>query len=603
MTSELNEKIQTLLGFGMGWSEEQIYHALQQTNNNVEMAANWMMDQGSAPPNYNDYTDRDENVMATTSAPISINDETKSYIMAASSKNIDSRPIQVPPAPIHIQSVNKYDIYSDVPSFSRDENNSPVILPLMPDMFESYMAPLIIILGNIPDFRNLLMKVEFKEYGFKPNWWNKEKVLEETSIPLEIQRLFSFMSDSSDRAFASIYNLVEASKKHVTTDIERGSEYISFFFELIIKQFSLNNPDLFEILGDYLNIHIESYPESYPGCPIDKDVRSNDLYKSVHALLWKWSFEYIDQLHITKLPLILNFDLEWEGEPIEGGFNLREKIYPQIYTAEYKILIKNILDQMKILNSEYGLYDQAILDTRVFQGKSIDSFLNSSIEHLSITVNENAVTDSNPNLNEITMDDKYNAAKQSLNMIKERLASVGDNLKENKEFDKMKYENMQNRLFEVESLFQDANISLEPWILSGLIITPENFYFYNVQEKVWIHVLIDEDTCKDFRTEKVTFETVKNDLNQVTREGIDSTIFLTYVKESTWKKTEYDMLNGKLRQFIEEDNDYLEETRRHWLESENYESLITNKNNSSFSSEEENLDESKQQQEKSQVIV
>lgn len=451
---------------------------------------------------------------------------------------------------------NKYNIYDDIPRMKKTEL-PPVVLPSDPGLFESYLAPLVVILNSIPALRNVLLRHTYFNYGFKPNWWNRERMFDSNQLPMEYQRLLAMFSESSNRAFSSIYNLTLASNKLVTEDIENGSEYINFILKSVFQSFSKANSSLEPELKSLLEFTLSTNPTDptsdtdYYVIPVSSSVIKPDLYDNISTIFWGENFENFTSFKLNSLCDVMTFSIDSSGQAIDNGLNLKNTFYPQIYSKEHAYIIGEKYDKINDLSSQYEANLEAIQDTMIFQGKKISSILGMASGYL-----RSVGASMGSEANGFSEGDKILAAGQTVESINEHITKRRDDLKETNETFPDRINTLKELMADPEEIIKEHD--LEPWLLSGVVLGPTEYYYKN-SESEWTHVSVDQETCRDYKVENISFETLQSDVKGATCVDFDTLVLLTYVRQSVWEKREVDELSPALKDFVEADNENLQQ--------------------------------------------
>lgn len=546
------EKIEELVN--MGFNRTDVVGALKKSNGDTNLAATYLMDgytvsydhqsadsQVTLPPAY------DESVVIP-GMDEEITDKISDNLITPNEPFKEYNPI-----------ANKYSIYDDIPRTKRGEDGSAVVLPSSTGLYDSYLAPLVVILNNIPILRNLLLKHQYFSYGFKPNWWNKEKMFDSNQFPMELQRLLIMLSDESQRAFSSTYNLSMATNKLASEDIESGPDYMNFIVNSIVKTFSKANTDLESGLKQLLEVTLsttegdEGQNMKYYVIPLQSGDLKSDLYEDISTVFWGSNLQNFNHFKLETLSDIITIPIDTEGQSIEHGFDLLDEFYPQVFSKEHSYIIGEKYDKVNQLATDYESNLQSIQDMRVFQGKKISSILSMAGDYLQ-TVGESLGTGDAGGFGE---GDKASAAGQSIKAVNDHITKYREELQETNEGYTDRLRTLRELMANPAEIVRE-HVELEPWILTGVVLSPTDYY-YKTTEDEWVRVQIDQETCKDYQVEKVDFQTLHHEVRGSTCIDFDSMLVLTYVKRSVWENNEIVKLSGTQQDFLTMDNSSLNE--------------------------------------------
>lgn len=442
---------------------------------------------------------------------------------------------------------NKYNIFEDIPR-TRRRDDPFVIFPSAPNMFDSYLPPLITLLNNVPLLRNTLLKHQYFSYPYTKNWWNRSK--DNNPFPMELQKLLAMFGPESHRAFASCFNLNNQLNKLLTEEIETGSLFDNFILNQIYSSFGKINPDLCKPLKTLLQWSFLN-KESYYVIPIEDSNLSNKLYDNIHNTLWGVDLENFHNNKLETINDVTTICIDSNGNSINDGLDLLEEIYPQIYTKQFEHVIGGYLSQVEDIKEKYHSNNNAMQSSRIFQGKKVDNILNMASEYLRDTGKTEGI---NPIEGEsLSESDKLLAAGQYIESIKAHLEAKRQYLEQETNSLPDKVSTLKRLIYNPQEIALEHR--LEPWVITGVIVSPnEYFYRNNNDDDRWTHIQIDPETCKDFEVEMVDFEYVYNEVRATTRVDFDQTMVMMYVRQSVWEKKEIDPLNSNLAAFVEEDN-------------------------------------------------
>lgn len=527
-----------------------------------------------------DFTDYPNNLMARPKTNIFLDTEIREKL--ASSLNqyntefdtvMDSEQIS-----IDDYMSNRVDFYTDISKMVRKKNDVGVLLPLRSDLFESYLTPFLMVLAQIPKFSNLILKHEFLVFGYKPNWWNREKCSDNPLLIQEVQRLIAFLNGNSNRSFASLFNLINCTNKLVSEEIESVSDFQNFIMSNILSSVgsidsSLKEPleNMFKVVGGY-NTDESSREDEFYNIPITNDDICVDLYQTIHRQFFQDDNDsFADRIFLLKLPEVLTIVFEPGMNNLTGGFRVEEKFYPQIYSYEHRDILLKVIDELQSIKLRQRDLNQKTFQLRAFNGKSVHKLLSESSKHLQLEslkfAEEEKVFDrqgldddaaNNPNA--CSEKDKYAAAGQGIEMVS---SHVNDLLSKCAEESKRLDERaavLQASKYDIDKLLDPVTKSkFEPWILIGVILNPVQFYYREKKGNIWIGVNISNETCKSYSTSQLTFDDIQSLTKKYTEHDFGEGMVLVYARESVFYQGDFSPLNNTLQTFINKDNEKLKE--------------------------------------------
>jgi hypothetical protein len=461
---------------------------------------------------------------------------------------------------------NRVDFYTDINKMVRREGEPGVILPLRHNLLESYLASIIMIYAQIPRFRNIVLGHEYLTFPYKPNWWNRERCSENPLLVQELQRLVAFLSESSHRSFASLFNIIGCFSKLQTEDIESLADFQEFIFSEICSLLTSANysakaecESLFKMYC--ITDNGSDKPHEIHTIPIQVDTVRPFLYETIYSCL----FQNEERIFLMKLSDIIPITFEEGMNNLSVGFTVEETFYPQIYTYEHANILMNIDDEIENIKLKQRELNQKGFQLRAFGGKSVHRFLNETKNHLfkesvKIGEKENNSIDLTKDQTDCSNTKKYTVAGQNIEMvsshIRESLKKIETEIKTLNE----RISFLQASKFNINQLLTpDMKKSLEPWILTGIIFNPTQFYYRERGSSSWISVAINDETCKEYAISTMDFADVQENVSIYTREEFSDGMILIYVRESLFLLDDFSPLNRTLQSFIAKDNDKLKE--------------------------------------------
>lgn len=537
----------------------------------------------SLPPTYSstlndDFTNFSNDWETEIQAPIPIDNEIREKLNSNLYQPAKQMQLNDEDISIDIDSSKNIDFYMDLTMMLRKPDEPGVILPLRADLYESYLAPILMILSQIPKFTNTVLKHEFMVFPFKQNWWNREKCSENPLLVQELQRLLAFLSDESERSFASLYNLIYCYNKLVTEELESIAEFHDFIMSKILDSVTQTDASTKQPLEEVLKC-VGGFEEpdklrkdTFYNIPIMNDTVSPGLYQTIHRCFFQNNGDdYTEKVFLTSIPDVLTIVFEPGSSNLERGFKVEEIFYPQIYSYQHRDILLSIDDELQSIRLKQQELNQRIFQLRAFNGRSVHKLLVDSAKHLKaqsakiekFEKEEKEMQESEVNQsidsNVCSEKDKYAAASQSIGMIG---AKITESLKEASDEKRALDDRsavLQASKYDIDQLLDaNAKAEFEPWILTGVILNALQFYYREKKDNNWIGVNISE-TCRNFTTSRLSFDDIQDLTKRFTEHDFGDGMILMYVKKSVFYDGEFSPLNKTLREFIDQDNRKLRE--------------------------------------------
>ncbi|ODV87138.1 hypothetical protein CANARDRAFT_194035 [[Candida] arabinofermentans NRRL YB-2248] len=545
----LQENVENLVA--MGIAPDIAESALKRCNNNIEQAAGLIYqdvpDTISDPlPSYDSRSIPLGSESESNTASIRLEDDIKSKIASYGYGNADSE-YDLTQHHNVIEKEPVYNVYEDFKRMVRTEQIPPILLPNKSDLLEGYFAPLLMILSNIPEFRNLILHHQFFGYGYAPQWWKNEKCLQNPSVVLEIQRLVAFLTGDSNREFASIRNLTDVTSKMITEEYESSSEFIQFILTTVVDLFAKANYDLTSRIQKLLSSsfhNLETGETSlYRAFPVEKSDFAPTIYEILHNILWGKNFEMLGKTSFQKFGDVITVSFDSNGDNMMRPFKLDEKFYPQIYTEEYCYLVKAAHDNLLENRAKVKQLSTQLMFLRSFKGKKVPKVLEATLSYLeSLTEPEEGVEE---------------AFEEILAVSEHIQRRVQEN---NEKINTFTQEKSQINIYDIDYLFGELKAELEPWILTGIIVNERQFCYlrkYPDGSQQWVFFNYELDDGKDFKIDEIEYDDLAVMIQNYSLNDFETGMVLVYVRESVFNSTDYSPMHSGLAEFIHKDNETL----------------------------------------------
>ncbi|ODV96775.1 hypothetical protein PACTADRAFT_15292 [Pachysolen tannophilus NRRL Y-2460] len=462
------------------------------------------------------------------------------------------------------------NVYDDLTKYKRPDFIPPILLPTsLRGYLENYFAPLLMILHEVPSFRNSILQHQFHDYGFNPKWFKGDFIDLKDSQPqsrfiLETQRLIAFLDGNSDRCFASIKNFLSSLPTDFLSNLQ-GTESTDELLNLVFLTYT-NELKQLEPLSDYNNIFMsqleynESAESNGISCfPIENDSIRDTLYKSLHHVFWGSDFENLGRFNFKNLSDIITIPIINSSEgSIRGhrppSIEIPEIFYPQIYTKEYNGLIEKLLQKKLQIRNRRTEINSEKQHLSVYKGQPVKQALIASLEFLGKNTSFITVDD------DLELNEKVAATMEDLNLLSKSLSKRQSELHE--ELDQLTKENKSINISEnVNEIIENSETKPDPYLLIGAIIDDTDFFYLkkNVNSESgnntsqWIEVQYYGDTCSNFHLDAVTINEVIKKVYNATGRDFENPIILMYAKSNVWNSESHSVLSDPLQKFLTAD--------------------------------------------------
>lgn len=543
-------------------------HLTRQTPPELPLRGNIPLDGDAPPPSYNNNTSVGASSYINMDKQISIDQDIRDKI-AGSLTQVETNSTSDSDTSDE-EELTMEDVYTNIDKMIRRDGEMGVILPLRASILESYLSPLLMIFSQVPKFSNLMLKHEYLKFPYKPNWWNREQCSIDLPLIQEIERLVAFLRDDSNRAFASLYNLIHSINKLNDKEIETINEFLAF---------SLNQVSLFlgSINGDYqatfdsmfrmVCVPDDDIDQEHQifAIPIVQENITSNVHDTIGNRLVEREREHYGEvtrrIYFKTLPDIVNVVFEPGMNIPSSGMNIEEKLYLQMYTLENKDILTSYDDEIRQIKARQRELTQKQFKMSAFSGKSVRKFLDDARRHLStestrIGIEESSLMDGEV---EFPVKDKYLGAAQNIEIIAD---SIKKSLKEiESEFRALnaKLVELRDNQFSLDKVSQERKDTFEAHILTGVIVSSTQFFLRSRKTGGWKAIVIDDETCKMYKVFDITFEEILEIINEYVQDGFSDGLVLTYVEEDVFAQGEFEPLNNSLKEFIKKDNAKLKE--------------------------------------------
>ncbi len=507
-----------------------------------------------------------------------------------------------------------YSVIDDPSRFKRSPREVPVIIP---STNGEVLAPFLMILHSIPQARDALLSFSFQTYGFHPYWWrgnetdfiqipkhvtslarNSHEKLDVRML-LEVQRLVAFLDGDSQRAFASIECLINASSTlppNIASDGEDNSissSLISTFLSILIKL-----SDQHKLFSSLFVTTLFSKSIGYKDINsfmIYGDMRKKNLYESLNTMFWGPGMAPGD-MFISKLSdvLIFNFINEKDdngalGTSLGVGVEIPSVFYPQRYKKKYVPQIikacekKEEMDKARreVSKEQLKLSSVGGIETSQLLQITID-FLNFEQEGWDIDEDDNdkpkdqQIEDAIGDLRQFQKEllQKRKGLREKMQEFEHTsrnvdLFDVINNSEQNPKLDEIITDNdhTMESSGELPSSFSDpkqdtegeSTEKIEAYILAGAILNDNILFVRNKSQ--WLKIQFEISSTVDFTIQDVDEQKVKDEVRDITDKPLEKDVSLIYAIESAYD-SEYSEREPPeaLQKFIKKDYVVLEKS-------------------------------------------
>lgn len=400
-------------------------------------------------------------------------------------------------------------------------------LPLLlahPDML--YISPLLVILHKIPLARKALLENSgsiIKQYGFNEDWWRgyiidltdefalrSESLQSFAHMTVETQRLIAFLDGGSRRPLACIDNLAVSPPLQSTLALKGDVSDINpvdRFLEDLVNFWGENAPvtDIF----DSTAVNLE-YNEVRSFTNIVTEVshsaaNSGTLYDVVDELLWPYNTR--PESYLAKVSDVITLTLKREDAQSGAGIDVPLLFFPDRYTQPYIKYFSTIRERQKNNETQLSMLINKRFQAASYMGKDTSKLLKITSDYLdSLTKRDEAGSDREEDEDSDDLsDDEFDysgleAAAEDMKSVMAQYNSRYDRLVRDREEIQSRIDREAN-LFKGDSaadekIFQEVFSGeqcpkLRTFILSGVILSPTEYYFCRRKEKQLID--LDED--------------------------------------------------------------------------------------------------------------
>jgi hypothetical protein len=396
-----------------------------------------------------------------------------------------------------------------------------------------YISQLLVILHKIPLARKALLENSgsiIKQYGFNEDWWRgyiidltdefalrSESLQSFAHMTVETQRLMAFLDGGSRRPLACIDNLAVSPPLQSTLALKGDVSDINpvgRFLEDLVNFWGENAPvtDIFESTA----VNVE-YHEMRTFTNIVTEVshsaaNSGTLYDVVDELLWPYNSR--PESYLAKVSDVITLTLKREDAQSGAGIDVPLLFFPDRYTQPYIKYFSTLRERQKNNETQLSVLINKRFQAASYMGKDTSKLLKITSDYLD-SLTKSKETGSDREENGGSDDPSYDefdytgleAAAEDMKSVMAQYTARYDGLVRDRE-------EIQSRIDREANLFKGDSVTdeeifrelfhgeqcpkLRTFILSGVILSPTEYYFCRRKEKQLIN--LDEDEGKSSKS-------------------------------------------------------------------------------------------------------
>lgn len=545
----------------MGFSAEEAQKALEQSNNDVEIAIAFLLGDHAEPP--------------PEPAPATVD---------------QSHPPPPPPLPQRyhyddlVPIANPEDIPSfppreiDVRSIIDNEDYFPktlslplltVVIPTTTGLLDNYLLPFLQIMTQLDRFQQAIMGAPGGTPEYTPRWFNSPLTITPTETydkqlqvaaakfvtALQLVLAVCAPTSTAERAFITNKVLVTNFPPDFRRDLSLIEEADDCYLKFVV---SLNN-NIQHLTGkpstiDHLFLSVvESVTDNQTNLlglfSVEGDCRRGNLYDLVAQLFWSEP-DTVGSIRLSQCAPVMGFQL---GEANAGAepFSIDEYFYPEIYSKKCADRVKALHDKLRQLKQHRTSLEAPIMDVTVFGGQSIVGMLDQTNAFLQ---------------EEYGDDGEY---KQPL----DELSQLRDNVATRKNMLLQQVEEVTNQLKDLNYYHRDVllksveDLDLQRYLLIGVVFS-DSEYFYRQKSLLeanenWVHINVLSTLSGrviDYDIDTMDFDAMRTYVLERTRDPY-VLMWLYYANEDVYQEKASVAVPSAISQFVNRDNLEIERIR------------------------------------------
>lgn len=558
---QANQSIQPLLD--MGISHEVAVDALSRTNGDLEASVNYIFSgELQATTEHVDLT-QDDSDSENGIKPGMLNDviPNTDIITTVETREVENT--------IPDDVLASSGIMDSTTQLLKDSLNDPtVVLPLPPNaLLENYFALFCLSVGI--SFPHHFLKPDFQDLNYNRNWFKgyyskpeyrlqfssnnnvsivpKAQLTIQDSLTLQPELLWQFQkfiavlnSSISDRKFVSakiFHKVLEPLVLDKLGSCDHLFEVLPSFIKSLANdvEMCLLKEDARDIRGLFISTAyhkpskdektIETLVSLLHFLPEEYDT---NLYRMFNTLLYPEEDEDGEEVENSlgnlapMLTVVFDeMDESTENVSLQQGVDVPLEFYPQIYTKNSKdSLINHVIAKRKEAQSASHAILQDLNGLKSFQGKHINSFLNSTVDFAA----KDPLFQNDKDTEELL---------KSLVSVKEQITTKKtDKMEEYKNISHMIHNkwNLSHPDLYVVDAAKKMGLIDEPYLLTSAVLSPYHYYIRK-RDGIWYRV-ISEANGSDLEASITEPHEVSESIKLATRHASETPLMFTYCKES-----------------------------------------------------------------------
>lgn len=391
-----------------------------------------------------------------------------------------------------------------------------------------YIGQLLVILHKIPLARKALLQNSgsiINQYGFNEDWWRgyiidltdefsllSESLQSFAHMTVETQRLIAFLDGGSHRPLACIDNLAVSpplrsipALKGEVSDINPVDRFLEDLVNFWGENASVT--DIFE--STVVNVEcneVQTFTNIV--AEVSHSAASNGtLYDVVDELLWPYKSP--PQSYLAKVSDVITLTLKREDAQSGAGIDVPLLFFPDRYTQPYLKYFEIMRQRQKTHESQLSVLTNKRFQVASYLGKDTSKLLKFTSQYLDSLTKRHEKTIENEDKGDFIdeSDDEFDytgleAAAEDMKNVMQQYTSCYDGLVTERE-------QIQSLIDRDANLFKgdratDVELFCEifpgeecpeprTFILSGVILSPTEYFFCRRKEKQLINLADDED--------------------------------------------------------------------------------------------------------------
>ncbi|CAN3374023.1 hypothetical protein DIURU_001771 [Diutina rugosa] len=550
----------------MGFSAEEAQKALEQSNNDVEIAIAFLLgdhDEGNDPP-----PPTDDHTHQAPPPPLPDRYHYDDLVPISNPEDIPN----FPPRESGVRSIIDNEDYYPKPETSP---LSTVVIPTVTGLLDNHMLPFLSIMSQLDRFQQALMVAPGGVPEYTSRWYNSpititptEQYEKQSQVAaakfVTILQLISAVAGPSsvaERAFITNKVLVT----NYPPDFCRELGLIEEVDDCYVKFVTSLDNNIQHLTGKSSKIDqlflstVESITDNRSNplglFSIEGESRRGNLYDSMTQLFWSEP-DSVGSIRLSQCAPVMGFQLG-EANPGTEPFSLDEYFYPDIYSRKCADRFKSVYTKQQELKQYRSSLEAPIIDVTAFGGRSILGMLDQTKEYLQETYGDGDHKTELDDINQLR-DNVSNRRNQLLQSVEEVT----------KELKGLNFYHRDVLLSHVEG------VALEEYLLIGVVFS-DSEYFYRQktlsnEDENWVHINVSSTSSGrviDFDVKLLSFDAMHTYVLERTRDPYVS-MWLYYASQESFNEKVAVTVPPPITQFISRDNLEIERIREDYNSSD-----------------------------------